>query len=140
MTRGKMALLLDMAHRGLVRVRDLDAEHIPHAYIKRLCDRGMLERVDRGVYRLPDAPVTELHSLAEIAKRVPHSVVCLLSALQAHELTTEAPHAVWILIDRKARVPKIESPKIEVVRASGAARRHGIETLAVEGVPVPITS
>jgi predicted transcriptional regulator of viral defense system len=83
--------------------------------------------------------VTELHSLAEVSKRVPHAIVCLLSALQVHELTTEVPHAVWVLIDRRARLPKLSYPKLEVVRASGAAREHGVEIRTIEGVTVRMT-
>jgi predicted transcriptional regulator of viral defense system len=123
-----------------VRARDLDEAGIPRAYLKRLCDRGLLERVDRGLYRLVDAPVTELSSLAEISKRIPSAIVCLLSALQVHDLTTEVPHAVWILIDRHARTPKVASRRIEVVRASGAAREHGVESRIIDGVRVPLTT
>ena len=99
----------------------------------------LLEHVDRGLYRLADAPTTELNSLAEVSKRVPHAVICLLSALQVHGMTTEAPHAVWVLIDRHARLPKVTSPTLEVVRASGAAREHGIETRVIDEVKVQLT-
>lgn len=57
-----------------------------------------------------------------------------------HGLTTEVPHAVWLMIDRSARMPKVEYPKLEVVRASGAARTHGIEAREIEGVTVQLTS
>jgi predicted transcriptional regulator of viral defense system len=136
----KTASLLGLARKGPVRARDLDEAGIPRTYLKRLCDGGVLEQVDRGLYRLADAPVTELSSLAEVAKRVPHSIVCLLSALQVHGLTTEAPHAVWVLIDRHARMPKLVYPKLEVVRASGAARTHGIESRVIDGVKVQLTT
>jgi predicted transcriptional regulator of viral defense system len=108
--------------------------------LKRLCERGLLEQVGRGLYRLPDAPVTELSSLAEVSKRVPHAVICLLSALQVHQMTTEAPHAVWVLIERHARMPNLVSPKLEVVRASGRALEYGVESRVVEGVKVRITT
>jgi predicted transcriptional regulator of viral defense system len=136
----KIEALLRLARKGPVRSRDLERAAIPRAYLRRLCDQGMLEQVDRGIYRLADAPVTELHSLAEVALRVPHSAVCLISALQLHELTTEAPHAVWVMIDRHARMPKLAYPQIQVVRASGRALEHGIETRRVEGVNVRVTS
>jgi len=136
----KTEALLRLARKGPVRARDLDQARIPRAYLRRLCERGLLERVDRGLYRLAGAPVTELHSLAEVAARVPHSVVCLLSALQVHGLTTEAPHAVWVLIDRHARTPKLSYPKLEVVRASGQAREHGIESRTIEGRRVQLTT
>lgn len=136
----KSETLIRLARKGPVRARDLDQAGIPRAYLKRLCDRGVLERVDRGLYRLADAPATELNSLAEAAKRVPHAIVCLLSALQVHGLTTESPHAVWVLIDRRARMPKLSYPKLEVVRASGPAREHGVETRVIEGVRVWLTT
>jgi predicted transcriptional regulator of viral defense system len=138
--RTKTATLLRLAQSGPVRARDLDDAGIPRAYLKRLSDRGMLEQVDRGIYRLADAPVTELSSLAEVSKRVPHAIICLLSALQVHGMTPEAPHAVWVLIDRHARMPTITSPMLEVVRASGAAREHGVEMRKVDGVKVQLTT
>jgi predicted transcriptional regulator of viral defense system len=136
----KTAELIRLARKGPIRARDLAKAEIPRTYLSRLCESGVLEQVDRGLYRLADARVTELHSLAEVAKRVPHAVVCLLSALQVHGLTTEAPHAVWVMIDTHARAPKIAYPKVEVVRASGKARSHGIETRMIENVPVRLTT
>jgi predicted transcriptional regulator of viral defense system len=136
----KTDALLRLARKGPFRARDLDSAAIPRAYLRRLSASGLLEQVDRGLYRLADAPVTELNSLAEVTRRVPHAIVCLLSALQVHELTTEAPHAVWLMIDRHARRPKLTYPKIEIVRASGPAREHGVETRTVEGVRVRLTN
>jgi len=139
MSPTKTAQLLQIARRGPVRSRDLARAGIPRAYLTRLRSRGLLEQVDRGVYRLADAAATEHHSLAQVAKRVPHATICLLSALQVHQLTTELPHAVWIMIDRHARAPKVSYPKLEVVRASGRARIHGVEMRTMEGVKVRVT-
>jgi hypothetical protein len=133
LTVQKTASLMTLARKGPFRARDLAAASIPRTYLKRLCERGSLEKIGRGLYRLSDSPVTELSSLAEVAKRVPHCVICLLSALQLHGLTTEVPHAVWLLIDRRARMPKLDQPALEVVRASGAAREHGIATRKIDG-------
>ena len=138
--RPKIAQLLRLARQGPIRARDLDAAKIPRAYLARLCDRGELEHVGRGVYGLPDAPATEHHGIAQVSKRVPHATICLLSALQVHGLTTEAPHAVWIMIDTRARTPAIDTPAIEVVRAHGPAREHGVERRRIEGVHVHITT
>jgi predicted transcriptional regulator of viral defense system len=136
----KTQKLLEMARIGPFRARDLDDVGIPRAYLRRLIERGLLEHVERGVYRLSDAPVTELHSIAQVAARVPHATISLLSALQLHGLTTEAPHAVWIMIDRKAWQPALTSPKLEIVRASGNALSHGVETRTIEGVRVKLTT
>ena len=136
----KTDALLRLARKGPVRARDLDAARIPRAYLQRLRDRGLLEQVDRGLYRLTDARVTELQSVVDVVKRVPRATVCLLTALQIHGLTTEAPHAVWIMIDRRARTPKVAYPALKVVKASGTARTHGVETRPVSGVRVSLTS
>ncbi|HKY36519.1 MAG TPA: type IV toxin-antitoxin system AbiEi family antitoxin domain-containing protein [Polyangiaceae bacterium] len=136
----KTSKLLKVAEQRPIRARDLDELGIPRTYLRRLSDRGLLEQVDRGLYRLADSPATEHHSVAQVAARVPSATVCLLTALQLHELTTEAPHAVWIMIDRKARPPALTYPKVEVVRASGNARSHGVEQRHVEGVKVKITT
>lgn len=132
--------LLRIATRGPVRARDLEAAGIPRAYLRRLCERGTLEQVDRGLYRLAGGPVTELSSVADVAKRVPSAIVCLLSALQIHGLGTEVPHAIWITIDRHARAPKLSYPKLEIVWASGRARTHGTERRTIEGVRVQVTT
>jgi predicted transcriptional regulator of viral defense system len=111
----KSHALLRLARKGPVRARDLDDANIPRTYLRRLVERGLLEQVDRGLYKLADAPVSGLHSLAEVAKRVPHGTVCLLSALQVHGLTGEVPHAVWLQIARHARTPRM------LVRRSASA-------------------
>ncbi len=136
----KTAALLRLARKGPLRARDLDAAGVPRAYLRRLRDRGLIEQVDRGLYRLPDSPITELHTLVEVSVRLPRAIVCLSSALQVHELATEVPHAVWIMIDRHARMPALSYPKLEVVRASGNALKHGVETRSIEGTKVRITT
>lgn len=136
----KVDVLRRLVRRGLVRARDLEAAGIPRSYLSRLVARGELEQASRGLYRAADAEATELHSLVEVTLRVPHATICLLSALQVHGLTTELPHAVWIMIDTRARAPKLDAPAIEIVRAHGPARDHGVERRRVEGVELRITS
>ncbi len=132
--------ILNLAKKGPLRARDLDALGVPRVYLRRLVEKGLLERVDRGLYLHAEAQVTEFHSVAEVLKRVPSGTVCLVSALQLHGLTTEVPHAVWVLIDRHARAPRVASPKVEFVRASGPALKHGVELRIIEGVSVRLTS
>jgi len=132
--------LLKIAETGPFRARDLDRYGIPRAYLKRLSDRGLIERVDRGLYRSAKAPASELHTLAEACKRVPHMTICLLSALQVHCLTTESPHAVWGMIETRARTPKVAYPPLVIVRASGSAWTYGVESRTVEGATVRVTT
>ncbi len=124
--------------RGILRLRDLDAYNIPHKYVYRLEERGELVRLGRGLYQHIDHKITAQHSLAVVAKRVPHGVICLLSALRFHDLTTQNPHQIWIAIDQDDRTPKIEYLSIEVVRMSGVAREAGVEEHTIEKVPVKV--
>lgn len=126
--------------RGTIRPRDLVALGIPADYLDRLRRRGLVERVARGVYASPDAEVTEHHSLAQVARAVPAGVICLVSALQFHGLTTQVAHAVWVALPNKAWVPKVKSPKLRVVRFSGAALEELVEEHELEKATVRIYS
>jgi predicted transcriptional regulator of viral defense system len=123
---------------GMLRPRDLTARGIPRVYLKRLEDRGLLVKEARGLYLLPGFELTENHGLAEACKRVPRGVVCLLSALQFHKLTTQAPSEVWLALDRKARAPTVGSLPLRLVRMSGKALTQGVEEHRIEGVPVKV--
>ncbi len=123
---------------GILRPRDLADHSIPRTYLQRLEEQGLLVKETRGLYKLPDAKITEHHSLAEACKRVPHAVVALLSALQFHKLTTQAPPEVWLAIDRKARAPREGALPLRLVRMSGKALTEGVEEYLIEGVTVKV--
>src|SRR5580692_6958545 len=126
--------------KGIVRPRDLEAVGIPREYLLRLHRQGRLSRTGRGIYSLPDASVTERHSYAEVAKRVPEAVLCLLSALAFHEITTQNPASVWIALGKGARTPAIASPSLRVIRLTEPSLSEGIEIHSVEGVTVRVYS
>lgn len=125
---------------GIVRPRDIEKIGIPREYLLRLHRQGKLHRTRRGMYTLPDATVTERHSYAEVAKQVPEGVLCLLSALAFHDLTTQNPASVWIALGQGARKPALASPSLKVIRLSGPSLTEGIEQHRVEGVPVRVYS
>jgi predicted transcriptional regulator of viral defense system len=131
--------VLELARQaGVLRPRDLDAEGIPREYLRRLLAEGLLDHPGRGIYVAAGLKPTPNHSLAEACKRVPHGVVCLLSALQFHELTTQAPFEVWLAIGEKARLPKVDYPPLRVVRFSGPCLEDGIMEDRIEGVMVKV--
>jgi predicted transcriptional regulator of viral defense system len=135
----KLASLIAIAKkRGLVRPRDLASHRIPRVYLRRLVEKGILQRVGRGLYMFHGQEVTEHHALAEAAKRVPRGVVCLLSALQFHGMTTQSPFEVWLAIDPRARNPRSDYPPLRIVRMSERARTAGIMERRIEGVPVQV--
>lgn len=123
---------------GVLRPRELDPYGIPRTYLSRLHKAGRLERIGRGLYILPNAEVTENRTLAEAAKRIPNAVICLLSALQFHELTTQSPFEVWMAIGEKAWRPRIDYPPLRIVRFSKTSLSEGIKEHRVEGVPVRV--
>ncbi len=125
---------------GVLRPRELDARGIPREYLSRLCKEGRLKRPGRGIYVLASVEPGEQQSLVEACKRVPQGVVCLISALRFHELTTQEPFQVWLAIDAKARLPKVEYPPLRIVRFSGLALNTGIDKHVIQGVSVPVTS
>ena len=137
MTKRDEALAL-VRELGVARPRDLERRGIPHAYLQRLTAQGLLERSARGLYRLADSDVTEFHSLAEVSKRVPQGIVCLLSALRFHNLTTQAPFEVWLALPTQARRPQTTELPIHVVHFSGDALTAGVEEHTIEGVPVRV--
>ena len=125
---------------GALRPRDVVAGGVSRTALGRLVERGQLKRVGRGLYVPAKVKATEHHTLVEAAARVPHGVVCLLSALRFHGLTTQSPHEVWLAIDVKARRPKTDWPPVRIVRFSGVSLRFGVEKHELEGVTVRVTS
>lgn len=133
--------IMELARQmGLIRPRDVEAAGVHREYLLRLYRNGDLIRVGRGLYALPGAQTSESISLAEVAKRVPNAVICLISALEFHQITTQIAHSVWIAIENKKWEPKFEYPPIEIVRFSGTAFSFGVEEHEVDRIKVKIYS
>ncbi len=128
------------AQRGLIRPRDLDALGLPSVALTRLVRQGLLTRVSRDLYALPDRKVSAHGMLAEVARKHPQAIACLLSALRVHNLTTQSPFEVWLAIPNKARAPKMDYPPLRIVRFSGAALTEGIEERQIDSVTVRVTN
>lgn len=125
---------------GILRPRDLAARGLPRRYAGQLAARGALTRIGRGLYTLPGGVVSAHHSLAEVAAAAPRGVICLLSALRFHGLTTQNPPDVWLAIEGKAWRPRSAPFPIEVVYLTGPAFTEGVETHVIDGVPTRIYS
>jgi predicted transcriptional regulator of viral defense system len=121
-----------------VSARELYPAGVHRQVLSRLVAVGDIERVARGIYRLPRRPLTEHHSLAVTCAAVPRGVVCLLSALQFHGIGTQVPHQVWLAIDRRSRKPALRYPPLRVVRYSGAALSEGVVVHKLEGQQVRV--
>jgi predicted transcriptional regulator of viral defense system len=136
-TLEQQVLRLARAHK-LLRARDLTRSGLPTITLTRLVQAGKLERIARGLYGLPGAPMSEHRSLAEVAARVPKGVVCLLSALRVHEIGTQAPFEVWLAIPQQTVAPRLDQPAVRVVRMSEDALAEGVQRLTIDGIKVPV--
>jgi predicted transcriptional regulator of viral defense system len=128
-----------LSRDGMTRMAELLRAGVTAATISRLERSGVILRLSRGLYQLPDAAIDAHHSLAEASKLVPRGVVCLGSALAFHDLTDHIPSKVWMAIGRKDWRPRITHPPMRFVRFSADALTSGIEIHRVEGVILHVT-
>ena len=136
-TESAIALRLG-AESGLFRSRDAAAAGVSRTTLSRLTANGDLMWVSRGVYQLPQA--RQVDPIAVLATTHSGVVVCLLSALALHGLTTQSPRQVWIAIKNKAAVPRVEYPPVQVVRMNAANLIEGVQAMTIDGVRVQVTS
>ena len=141
MSPTQTARILELAHRQrLLSAADLRSHGWSPQLLLKLHRTGQLQRVSRGLYSLPDSEVTEHQSLAEVCRRVPKAVVCLLSALQFHEIGTQLPHEIWIALPEATQTPALDYPSLRIARLRGEAYSEGIETIVEHGSMIRVYS
>lgn len=129
-----------LQQQGLLRASDLDTIGVPRVVLTRLCNAGRIDRIGRGLYRLPGNPASEHEALATIAVKVPQAVFCLLTALQFHELTTQLPREVWIAMPRGSHTPRIDYPPVKMVQMAGDTYTVGVEEHERDGIKLHVYS
>lgn len=138
---GKEKILDFAGRKRTFRASEIERElNLPRTYLSRLVAEGLLEKVGYGLYSLADDDFTEAQSWVEVAAKVPKGVLCLLSALVFHELTTQIPFEVWFAVPRDAHRPKIETVQARVFRFAPRVYEAGIETHVISGVEVKVYS
>ena len=125
---------------GQLRMSDVLKHGISRYKLYSLRDKGIIEQISRGVYRLVDLPPVSNPDLVTVALRYPNAVVCLISALSFHEMTTQIPHEVSIAIPRDSHPPSLEYPPLLVHRFADKAYQAGIEEHQIDGVTVKVYS
>jgi len=138
MTDMQDKVLVLAKRKGILRVKDLHEARIHPEYLRRLCEKGMLMRIGRGLYVPADAELSANTGLAQASRRVPRGIICLLSALRFHEIGTANPFEVWIALDQDVRRPQVKYPPLRIVRFSGKALTEGVERHRIESVPVKV--
>ena len=136
----KKAKALFRRHGGILKTSDAIRAGIHPRMLYEMRDEGIVEMLSRGLYRLGDLRPLSNPDLVTIALRIPNGVVCLISALAFHEITTEIPHEVYIAVERGSRPPKVDYPPVRVFRFARQAFKSGIESHTIEGVQLRIFS
>jgi predicted transcriptional regulator of viral defense system len=127
-----------LSERGMARLSELMEAGVTAAAVTRLERKGVIVRLARGLYQLPDAPLDANHSLAEAAKLVPKGIVCLDSALAFHGLTDRLPYSIWMAVGFGDWRPRISRPPIQTIRFGPNVLNSGYTTHFIEGIPVRI--
>jgi predicted transcriptional regulator of viral defense system len=131
--------ILELARsKGILRTRDVDSAGASRALLASLTDEGRLLKLGRGLYALPDRAVSAYDSFAEVAARSESGVLCLLSALRFHGLTTQQSSDVWLAVPHKSHAPRFDYPPLRVVRMSGPAMTEGVENVDIAGTQVRV--
>ena len=123
---------------GMLRMAEAIEAGIHRNTLYRMVNDGLIERVSRGLYRATDAEPLASPDLVTVSVKVPDGVICLISALAFHNLTTQIPHEVYLAISRNSEPPRIDYPPVRSFRFSGKAFSEGIERPKVDGIMVPI--
>lgn len=127
-------------HGGVLRTRDALRLGVHPRTLYRMRETGDLEQLSRGLYRLRGLPRLSSPDLVPVALKVPQGVICLISALAFHDLTTQVPHQVYLALPRGAEPPRISFPPLRVFWFTEPAFTEGIEVHKIDGVPVRVYS
>lgn len=123
---------------GQMRMSEALRHGITRYMLYSLRDKGIIEQMSRGVYRLVELPPVSDPDLVTVALRIPKAVICLISALSFHELTTQIPHNVSFAVPRKAHIPSIEHPPTQVYRFAKSAYEAGQGKHQIDNIPVKV--
>jgi len=125
-------------HGGILKMSEAVQAGIHRKMLYAMHDAGIIEKLDRGLYRLADLPPLGNPDLVSVAMKVPTGIICLISALSFHEITTQIPHEVYIALRRGTESPRLKHPPVRVFRFTGEAFTEGIETPKVDGIQIRI--
>ncbi|MCK5137771.1 MAG: type IV toxin-antitoxin system AbiEi family antitoxin domain-containing protein [Bacteroidales bacterium] len=125
---------------GIIRTTEAIKAGIHPRIIYQLRDSGELEQLSRGIYRLTVLDEISNPDLVIVATRIPSAVICLISALAYHEITTQIPHKISIALPRNFDTPRLDYPPVVAHRFSGESFREGIEVHQIDSVSVRIYS
>jgi predicted transcriptional regulator of viral defense system len=128
------------SHGGVLRMSEALQAGIHRRMLYSMLEVGLIEQLNRGLYRLTDLPPLGNPDLVSVSLKISSGVICLISALAYHEITTQVPHEVYVALERGTETPRLGHPPIRVFWFSGHAFTLGVQTHKIDGVPVRIYS
>lgn len=133
------AINLFQKHGGVLRTAEAEEAGIHNRTLYHILEEGYVEKLERGLYKLADKEVALSNlGLIIVTKKVPAAKICLLSALDFHEMTTNIPHEVHIAIPKNKREPRLDHPPIRTYRFSGQSLSEGVERHEVDGIEISV--
>jgi predicted transcriptional regulator of viral defense system len=139
-TKTEVAKELFLKHGGILRTGEALDLGIHRRTLYAMRDSGLLERLDRGLYRLADLPPLSDPDIVTVARKIPDGVICLISALNFYDMTSQIPHAVSIAVRRGKEPPRLNYPPTKIYNFSGQAYTEGIEEHVIDETPVRVYS
>ena len=127
-------------HGGQLHMAEAIKLGISRYMLYSLRDRGVIRQFSRGIYRLTNLPPISDPDLVTVSLRFPNAVICLISALAYHDITTQIPHFVSVAVQRNSRLPSLDYPPIDPHRFSSEAYSAGIEEYIIDEVSVKVYS
>ena len=134
----KTAEALFRQRGGMLRASEAVALGIHPRTLYQMRDEQRLIAISRGLYRLSELQELTNPDLITMARRIPQGVVCLISALAFHEITTEVPHEVYLALPRTVKRPRLDYPPLRTFWFSGDALSAGIEEHLFDGVTIKV--
>ena len=138
--RFKKARNIFRRHGGVLRMSEALYTGIHRRMLYSMLEAGVIEQLSRGLYRLADLPPLGNPDLVSVSLKIPNGVICLISALAYHEITTQVPHEVYVALERGTEAPRLNHPPLRVFWFSEESFTVGIEKHKIDSVPVRIYS
>lgn len=123
---------------GILRWAEATKLGIHDATLAQLVENGVLDRISRGLYRLADLPSLGNPDLVVVSRKAPQAIICLISALVYHEITTQIPHAIYLAVRRTTVIPKLDYPPLRAYRYATGNFEKGVENHSIDNTPVRI--
>jgi predicted transcriptional regulator of viral defense system len=136
----KKAKTLFLKQGGILKTKEAIRVGIHPRTLYEMLNAGVLERLNRGLYRLADLPPLGNPDLVSVSLKVPHGVICLISALHYHDITTQIPHEIYLALERGTEPPRLDHPPIRIFWFTGRAFAEGVEMHKIDGIPTHIYS